>query len=213
MNHARVVSFDMDGTLTHMSFVNSVWLQGIPRLFALKNQVSFEEAQRKVKSEYDRVGKEKLEWYDLSYWLNKFRIDFSPQQVLNSFRERIRIFEDVPRVLENLKNSGYRLIVVTNARREFVDMEMEQTGIQGFFERIFSSPSDFRLTKNGTSVYEKVCTACEISPGEMVHVGDDQNFDFEVPQKLGINAFLLDRTGKKTGPFIVSSLEEFGRKL
>jgi putative hydrolase of the HAD superfamily len=209
MNRAEVISFDLDGTLTDMSFVDSVWLQGIPKLYAVKNQISFEEARRKVKNEYDRVGKERLEWYDLNYWLNKFEIDASPQQVLDSFRERIRLFEEVPNVLEELKNRGYRLIVVTNARREFADMEIAHTGIRKYFEKIFSSPSDFRLTKNGTNVYERVCAACDVSPSAMVHVGDDREFDFEVPRRLGINAFLLDRTRKKSGPFTVTSLEDF----
>ena len=213
MKPTRVISFDMDGTLTDLSFVDSVWLQGIPNLFAKENQISLEEAQKRVKSEYDRVGNEKLEWYDLNYWLDKFSIDASPQHVLSSFREKIRVFEEVPAVLENFKNRGYRLIVITNARREFVDIEMQQAGIQGFFERIFSSPSDFHLIKNATRVYEEVCIACEISPSEMIHVGDDQDFDFEVPRKLGINAYLLDRTGKKTGTHTIYSLEEFEKKL
>jgi len=213
MKSKRVISFDMDGTLTDLSFVDSVWLEGIPKLFAQKHQISFEEARKRVRSEFDKVGNEKLEWYDLSYWLDKFRIDASPQQVLKSFREKIRVFQDVPIVLENLKNRGCRLIVITNARREFVDIEMQQTGIQGFFERIFSSPSDFRLTKNATRVYENVCNACEISPCQMIHIGDDQDFDFIVPKKLGINAFLLDRTGTKTGTHTISSLEQFERKI
>ena len=213
MKPTRVISFDMDGTLTDLSFVDSVWLEGIPKLFAQNNQISLDEARKRVKSEYDRVGNENLEWYDLNYWLDKFSIDASPQQVLKSYRERIRVFQDVPAVLENLKNQGYRLIVITNARREFVDIEMQETGIQDFFERIFSSPSDFRLTKNATLVYENVCNACEISPSEMIHIGDDQDFDFGVPKKLGINAFLLDRTGTKTGAYTVFSLEEFERKI
>jgi len=213
MKQPKIVSFDMDGTLTDMEFVNSVWEEGVPKLYALKNQVSFEEARRKMRGEYDKVGKEKLEWYDLGYWLNKFDLDASPEQVLNSFRERIRVFEEVPRVLEKLRNKGYRLIVITNARREFVDLEMRQTGIQGYFERIFSSPSDFKLTKNGTTVYEKVCAACEVSPNQLVHIGDDPDFDFEIPKKLGINAFLIDRTRRKTGQFIVDSLEKFTNEL
>jgi len=213
MKPTRVISFDLDGTLTDLSFVDSVWLEGIPKLFAQNNQISLDEARKRVKREYDRVGNENLEWYDLNYWLDKFSIDASPQQVLKSYRERIRVFQDVPAVLENLKNQGYRLIVITNARREFVDIEMQQTGIQGFFERIFSSPSDFRLTKNATRVYENVCSACKISPCEMIHVGDDPDFDFEVPKKLGVNAFLLDRTGTKTGTHTISSLEEFERKI
>jgi len=130
MKSKLVISFDMDGTLTDLSFVDSVWLEGIPKLFAQKHQISLEEARKRVKSEYDRVGNEKLEWYDLNYWLDKFSIDASPQQVLKSFREKICVYQDVPIVLENLKNRGYRLIVITNARREFVDIEMQQSGIQ-----------------------------------------------------------------------------------
>jgi HAD superfamily hydrolase (TIGR01549 family) len=213
MTRAQVISFDMDGTLTDMSFVNSVWLQGVPELYALKNEIPFEEALSQVKYEYDKVGREKLEWYDLGYWLNKFGISTTPKQVLASFVERIRVFEEVQGVLEKMKNSGYRLVIVTNARREFVDLEIKKTGIRSYFEYIFSSPSDFKLTKNGTTVYENVCTACEVSPAKMIHIGDDPEFDFEVPKKIGIRTFLLDRTGKKVGPSIVSSLEEFGLKL
>ena len=209
MNRTQVISFDLDGTLTDLSFANSVWLKGVPELYALKNKVSFEEALGKVKREYDRVGREKLEWYDLGYWLNKFGITAPVRQVLDSFVNTIRVFEEVPEILKKLTRSGYRLIILTNARREFVDLETERTGIRDYFERVFSSPSDFGLIKNGTSIYEKVCTACEVSPNNMIHVGDDQEFDFEVPRRLGIKAFLLDRTGKKGGPLILSSLDEF----
>ena len=213
MSRPQIIAFDMDGTLTDTSFVNSVWLQGVPELYSLKKQIPFEEALRQVKFEYDKMGREKIQWYDLSYWLNKFEIDLKPEQVLNSFVDRIRVFEEAHRILERLKNSGYRLIIVTNARREFVDLEMKQTGTQRYFENIFSSPSDFKLIKNGPTVYEKICAACKVSPVDMMHVGDDPQFDFEVPKQIGIRAYLLDRTRKKSGPFIVSSLEEFASKL
>ncbi len=213
MKPTKIVSFDLDGTLTDMAFVDSVWLEGVPKLFARKHKVSFADARRMIKEEYDRVGKERLEWYDLNYWLRKFDLDATPKQVLNSFVERIRIFEDVPGTLRKLKNDGERLIVITNAHREFVDLELDHTGIKSYFEHVFSSTSDYSLTKNGTTVYEKVCAACGVLPNQMVHIGDDPNFDFEVPRRIGISSFLLDRTRKGNGQFIVSSLEEFMREI
>jgi len=213
MNQAQIISFDMDGTLTDMAFVNSVWLRGVPELYAQKNKISFEEALFQVKHDYDKVGRERLEWYDLSYWLNKFEINTTPEQILKSFVDKIRVFEDVHKLLKRLRDCGYRLIVLTNARREFLDLEMEQTGIKTYFENIFSSPSDFKLIKNGTTVYEKVCIACQVSPTNMIHVGDDPDFDFEVPKRIGIRTFLLDRDEKRVGPDIVHNLEEFGRKI
>ena len=213
MDSARVISFDLDGTVTDISFVDSVWLEGIPRLYALKNRVSLEDAKREVRKEYDKVGREKLEWYDLSYWIKKFGLSVSTEEVLRSFEDKIRVFEEVPRALKELKRRGFKLIIVTNARREFVDMELAQLEIRDYFEHVFSSTSDFGLVKKATDLYEKVCAACEIFPSEMVHVGDDRYFDFEVPKKLGIRAFYLDRTGSQQGEFVVHNLEEFSKKL
>jgi len=213
MRSARIMSFDLDGTITATSFADSVWLEGIPCQYALKNNVSFEAAKELVASKYAKVGRERLEWYDLSYWIEKLGLGISPREVLSSFQHTIRIFPEVPEVLEEFKDEGFRLIIVTNARREFVDLELEKTKIRHYFERVFSSTSDFGLVKNTVSPYRKVCNICRVSPGEVVHVGDDECFDFKVPKKLGIIAFYLDRTGEHSGEFVVRSLKELNELL
>jgi putative hydrolase of the HAD superfamily len=213
MAHIRVVSFDMDGTITDLSFVNSVWLEGIPRLYAIKNGVSLEDAITYVRREYEKVGRERLEWYDPSYWTKKFGLNTSPEEVLGSFKNRIRVFPEVNEVLEECKDKGFRLIIVTNARREFVNLELERTKIGHYFERVFSSTSDFGLIKKTVNLYRKVCSIIGVSPGEMVHVGDDRCFDFVMPSKLGIKAFYLDRTGEHSGDLVIHSLKELGERV
>jgi HAD superfamily hydrolase (TIGR01549 family) len=213
MGDAHLVSLDMDGTITDTSFVDSVWLEGIPRLFAAKNSLSFEQAKKDVKTEYDKVGRERLEWYDLSYWINKFGLNVSPRTVLHDFEGRITMFPEVPRVLEKLKDKGFRLIIISNARREFVDLELEKTKITHYFEHVFSSTSDFGLIKNSARLYKKICTICKIAPNEMVHAGDDRLFDFEVPRSLGISAFYLDRTRQCKQKTTIHTLEELNQKL
>ena len=47
----------------------------------------------------------------------------------------------------------------------------------------------------------------------MVHVGDDECFDFEVPNNLGITAFYLDRTGEHSGDHVVHGLQELSGRL
>jgi putative hydrolase of the HAD superfamily len=213
MQSARIVSFDLDGTLTDISFVDSVWLEGMPRQYALKNHVPFEVAKRRVIGEYGKVGRERLEWYDMSYWIRRFGLDVSAKEILSSFEHRIMIYPEVHDVLEMLREKGFRLIIVTNARREFADLELEKTNILPYFERVFSSTSDFGLVKNAVGVYRKVCSICDVLPGEVVHVGDDRSFDFDVPSKLGIMAFYLDRTSKHSGEFVIRSLKELSGKL
>ncbi len=213
MGCIRTVSFDLDGTITDISFVDSVWLEGMPRSYALKNGVSFEDAKKHVMTEYNKVGRERLEWYDLNYWIEKLGLDVSPKGILGSFQNEIRMFPEVLEVLKDLRKRGLRLIIVTNARREFVDLELERTNIENYFERVFSSTSDFGLVKNTVNLYQKVCNVCDVSPEEIIHVGDDQLFDFDVPNKLGITAFYLDRTGEHSGEFVIHTLKELSGKL
>jgi len=111
----KVVSFDLDGTLTDSSFVDSVWLEGIPRLYSIKKGVSFDDAGKAVKREYDKVGKEKLRWYDLHYWIKKFDLNVSWQDLLCCFEQRIRIYPEVLKVLEELTQRDFKLIIITNA--------------------------------------------------------------------------------------------------
>jgi HAD superfamily hydrolase (TIGR01549 family) len=213
MATTKVVSFDLDSTLIEACFADSVWLEGIPSLYSVKSGVSFEDAKRTVKEEYERVGKQRLEWYDLQYWIEKFDLNALPRELLESFSNRVKVFPDVPHVLAELKHRGFRLVVVTNGHREFLDFELSQAKINCFFERVFSSTSDFGLVKKTVTPYQKVCNILDVSPEEMVHVGDDVIFDFDVPKRLGILAFHLDRKGEHEGEFVVRSLTEFGEKL
>ncbi|UCG37356.1 MAG: HAD family hydrolase [Candidatus Bathyarchaeota archaeon] len=213
MGRPRIVSFDLDGTITDTSFVDSVWLEGIPRLSAIKNGVSFEEAQKSVIAEYNKIGRKRLEWYDLSYWIERFGINISPEEILDSFAHKIKAFSEVPEVLEELRSEQYRLIIVTNARREFADPQLERTEIKRYFEHVFSATSDFGLVKKNTRLYRRICDICHVSPKEMVHVGDDRFFDYTIPRRLGILAFHLDRTHGHSGNRVIHSLQELSEKL
>jgi len=208
-----MVSFDLDGTITDISFVDSVWLEGIPRLFVSKNRVSLEDAKRQVMGEYAKVGRERLEWYDLRYWIERLDLDVSPEELLNSFQHKTKIYPEVVEVLEGFSCRGLRLVIVSNARREFIDLELEKTHIAHYFERVFSSTSDFGLVKKTVGLYKKVCEICSVSPNEMIHVGDDRCFDFDVPTRLGIRSFYLDRTTRQSGESVVHSLKELNEKL
>jgi len=213
MARIKVISFDLDGTLFNNRFVDFIWLQEIPRLYSVRKRVSIDDARKNVRREYDKIGKERLEWYDLHYWIRKFDLNVDSEELLKNFAHRIRTYPEVPAVLEQLKQKGFRLVIVTNARREFVELELEKAEMESCFEQVFSSTSDFGVVKKTAKLYQIVCNILEISPQQIIHVGDDRNFDFDVPRRLGILAFHLDRTGKNKGEFTIHSLEQLNRKL
>ena len=209
----KIVSFDLDGTLTDSSYVDSVWLEGIPGLYSIKKNVSFDDARKAVKREYDRVGNEALQWYNLHYWIKKFDLEVSWQDLLSRFEQRIRIYPEVLSVLEELTQRGFRLIIITNANTEFLDFQLASTKIGSYFEAAFSATSDFGMVKKTIALYRKVCSILEIFPREMIHVGDDRSFDYYVPRELGVLAFHLDRAGIYTGEYVIHSLEDLYKKL
>ena len=207
------VSFDLDGTLIDFSFVDSVWLEGIPRLYSIKKGVSFDNARKAVKREYDKIGNEELQWYDLHYWIKKFGLNVGWQDLLSRFEERIRIYPEVLRVLKELTQRGFRLIIITNASTEFLKFQLAKTDIGVYFEAVFSATTDFGLVKKTIDLYRRVCSILKVFPHEIIHVGDNRNFDFDVPRRLGILAFHLDRTATDKGEYVIHNLKGLNKKL
>ena len=208
----KVISFDMNGTLTQNEFIELVWGEGVPRLYSVTKDLPLEEAKKYVFSEYDKVGEGRVEWYDIKYWFRSLGLGDGWEDMLRSFEHVVRPYSEAAHVLEEL-NREYKLIVTSNASTEFIDIEMGAAGLKEYFARVFSSTSDFGEVKKTPGVYLKVCLAMGIKPEEMVHIGDHRHFDFTAPQELGIRAFYLDRQGKEFGRFIVHSLTDFYQKL
>ena len=69
------------------------------------------------------------------------------------------------------------------------------------------------MVKKTAQFYRQVCEILNAEPGEIVHVGDHYQFDYLVPQSLGIQAFFLDRSGKMNGNSVVSDLRDLDKKL
>ncbi|MEM0083743.1 MAG: hypothetical protein QW102_04395, partial [Candidatus Nezhaarchaeales archaeon] len=64
----KVISLDVTGTLVSEKFVDSFWLELIPKLFAERHDISIDEAKRVVYLSYDRIGRNDIRWYIPSYW-------------------------------------------------------------------------------------------------------------------------------------------------
>jgi len=208
----KVISFDLDGTLVEQEFNEMVWGVGIPQLFAEKRGISFDEAKKIVQAEYGKVGDGALEWYDINYWFRFFQLDGNWKSLLNRFSHTIKTYPEVPKVLQGL-SSHYRVIMISNAAREFIDIEVEVAELRRYFSRIFSATSDFGQIKKTTQFYGHICQLLRISPREMVHVGDHWEFDYLAPNGLGIRALHIDRSWSRGGDDVIRSLEEVGQRL
>ena len=209
MNKRKLVSFDLDSTLVDPTYTTFVWEIGIPRLYAREYNTSLSKATSTVKAEYERIGDSALEWYDIRYWFEYFRLPGRWENLLEEYRDKIRPFPEVNKVLEDLVQY-YDLIVTSNAAREFVEVEIREAEIEDYFVRIFSATSDFRQVKKAPQFYEQICNIMERKPSNAIHVGDHYEFDYIVPRSLGIEAYYLDRDGRRPKDrYTVKNLREF----
>ena len=130
----RIISLDMDGTLMKSRFVDRVWMEGIPSLYAEKAGLDFAAAKEYVISEYARVGSDRMEWYDLLYWIDKFGLKIGKDELLQMYEDDIEAYPEVPEVLDQL-SERYDLVVTSNAAREFIEIELD--GLSEYFREIW----------------------------------------------------------------------------
>ncbi len=209
MTKKKLISFDLDNTLIDPTYTTFVWEIGIPQLYAKKYNISISKATRIVIGEYKRIGDLSLEWYDITYWFKYFELPGRWENLLEEHRDKIRPFPEVKEVIENLVQY-YNLIVISNAAREFVEVEIKDVGIENSFTRIFSATSDFQQVKKTPQFYKQICEIMKTEPSDTIHTGDHYEFDYLVPKSVGIKAYYLDRDGTKPkDSFTVKNLKEF----
>lgn len=209
MRKIKVVSFDADGTLVTPDFSQAVWYEGVPSLFAENNGLSVSEAIEFIDSEYQKVGDRRMEWYDIKYWLNRFGLGNSYQQILDKYSYRVSCYPDVNQALAVLSRD-YTLIVVSCSTREFLPYLL--AGIERYFARVFSSISDYGQIKT-PDFYLEVCRQMRVFPEEVVHIGDLWDQDYLAAREAGLKAFHLDRSKKGESGSSLRSLADLERKL
>jgi len=205
INHEciKIVSFDVEGTLVTPDFSYAVWFEAIPRRYAEKNSISLEQARKAVEEEYRKVGDQRLEWYDIRYWFDKLALG-TPIPVMQNCEKHVRYYPEVKKVLASL-SERYKLVVASGSTRDFLHHLLKE--IQSQFSGIHSSITDYRQLKTA-DFYSRMCQAMHVRPEQVVHVGDNWQFDFVSPSEIGIQAFHLDRKQQANNQKSVASLTE-----
>lgn len=201
----RYISFDLDGTLVDERFTDLVWHHGIPALYAQRKGLELAHAQELVLQEYRKVGDGALEWYDIEYWFKYLDLPGEWEDLLKRYSSVVQVYPEVYDVLTWLRGK-YSLIVLSNAAREFVDVEMREANLTGYFERVISATSDLGLVKKSHDFYRQICEIFGVRPHELIHIGDHWEFDYQIPRAMGIVAFYLDRRGEMEGPGVIQDL-------
>jgi putative hydrolase of the HAD superfamily len=146
------VLLDMDGTLLDLRFDNHFWKEFVPQKFAEKQGWPVETAKEHLVPRF-KSKEGTLDWYCLDYWSEDLQLDIAGLKA--ELAELITVLPHVSEFLEKMKASAHRVVLVTNAHRNSLDLKMEKTGLLSFFDDVVSS-HDFRLPKEHPEFWNKL---------------------------------------------------------
>lgn len=191
MTQIELISFDAEGTLVTPDFSETIWHEAIPALYAQKNGLDLAQAKKRVTEEYNKIGVHRLEWYDIEYWFSRLDLG-SSQPVIQDCLCKISCYPETGEVLSSLAPE-YKLVVASGTPLELLHCLLRD--IKPYFARVFSSISHYRQVKN-PDFYLRICYEMGVKPGQVIHIGDNWQFDFLNARQAGINAYYLDRSGQ-----------------
>ncbi len=208
----KVISFDLDGCLSDNAFDEIVWRTEIPKLYASERNISFEQAFLEVTAEYKRLWGKVEGWRDVTFWFKHFEFKTSWEELAKNVKKHINHYGDVIPVLKELQKQ-FTLIIISHADRRFLDLKLDSDNLRSFFTKTYSTISDFKEYKKNKELFLAVCKEMEITPEEIIHLGDSVEYDYTVPTSAGIQSFIIDRVSIEKKENVVSDLYEFKEKI
>lgn len=119
--------------------------------------------------------------------------------------EHYRLFDDVPECLEELRQRGLRLGVISNfapSLRKILDSK----GILHFFEQVVVS-TEVGLEKPNPAIFRLALAQARLLPSQALYIGDHDQNDIWAPAQVGMDAVKILRYDYLTGTGIHSLRE------
>jgi HAD superfamily hydrolase (TIGR01509 family) len=148
----QTVLLDMDGTLLDLNFDNHFWQEHVPLRYAELHNLSIEESKAVLFPKF-RSAEGTLDWYCIDYWSSELGLDIP--KLKKEVDHLIAIHPHVVDFLEQIRESGRRLLLVTNAHIKSLEIKMQQTKLAGHFDHIVVS-HDLGFAKENNEFWEKL---------------------------------------------------------
>ena len=102
-------------------------------------------------------------------------------------------FNDAVPALEELREAGYKVGIITNLRRD-VDELCERVGLAPYLDFAVGS-QEVGIEKPHPPIFMAALDRVDAAPEEVLHVGDQVRSDVMGAQSVGMQAVLIDRSG------------------
>lgn len=105
-----------------------------------------------------------------------------------------KAYDETASVLEDLKNSGYTLVLISNTDNISIENSINKFDLKKYFDRIFLSCETNKLK---AEMYEMIPKELGVLPSECLMVGDSMESDVNDAKNALIDSVLVDRFNKR----------------
>lgn len=195
----KVIGFDLDDTLySHWHYEQMLFekiAENIFEKFGFDKEKVFAEMQKLFDAKnFERLFDKTV--LNSGYELPKDWDNFVKNEILPFYRNHkpegsINLFDWVLPLLKKIRAKGYKTVLITNGGSQIQRNKIELLKLCNEFDKIYIS-DEFNppLRKPDLKIFEKVLEDFQISPNQMIYMGDSVEKDGAC-EKLGIKFVLF----------------------
>lgn len=169
-NTIDTLLLDMDGTLLDLHFDNQFWMELVPMRWGELNGYDLNAAKEQLFPLFARHHGS-LNWYCLDFWSNELALPIAALK--RDIAHLIGYLPDVEPFLQAAQSK--RLVLMTNAHRDSLDLKVEMTGLDKYFAAdgaLMLSAHDFGLAKEEDGFWNLLENKLGFSPDRTLMVDD-----------------------------------------
>lgn len=190
MQPRKLISFDLQGTLSASRFSDEFWLELLPALHADRHNMTLEQSRDQLENEFRSKGRYDAVFYDHRLRLNNLLAEWDFLTLVNRLKNKPVLYRKMIHTAKNIP-PHIPCILLSATTRDFIDHEL---GFEKqYFYKIISSIDDYATAGKPPSLYRKISREMGILPEHCLHIGDCMEMDIINARSAGWQTFHIDK--------------------
>lgn len=186
----KLISFDLQGTLSDNTFSDEFWLELLPAMYAKKHNIGFIQAKKILELDFKSKGKYHELFYNHRLRLDELLPHWEFHDVVKMLKSKPQIDLDMLKMISKIPLNVTK-IVFSATTRDFIDIEMADA--KQYFDKTFSSIDDFGTAGKPSVLFQKIASIMQVNASNCLHIGDCHEMDYDNAKQAGWHSYHFNK--------------------